>query len=217
MRRFLALIVPACLVLAGSASATHQDQRRNLTEADTSRARAMLVKRSDLPGFTVQRGRASDPHVDCPSAVSEADLTLTGEAEGPRLVLGVTSVVSASQVYESLADARASWRRATSAGGIRCATTVLRRELAKQGVRLLSFRAMAFPRVAQRRVAYRLRLSATTPQGTVPAFVDLVALMRSRAHATVTVATALVPPARSEELRLARIVARRMATAMRGS
>jgi len=55
-----------------------------------------------------------------------------------------------------------------------------------------------------------------TAQGTVPVYVDIVALLRSRGQATVIVGSAVVPPQKAEELRLARIVARRMATAMRG-
>jgi hypothetical protein len=41
--------------------------------------------------------------------------------------------------------------------------------------------------------------------------------MHSRAHASVVVGSALVAPTRAEELRLGRVVAKRMATAMRGS
>ena len=122
---------------------------------------------------------------------------------------------SAAQVYQSAGDASASWRRAVSAPGTACAAETLRREFAKQGVDLVSLRKVAFPRLAERSVAYRVTLAATTPQGQVPVYVDLVAMARSRAHATVVVGSALVPPQKAEELRLARIVAGRMAAALR--
>ena len=146
----------------------------------------------------------------------KSDLTLSGDAEGQQLALGGLFVSSAAQVYESVADASASWRRATSAPGTKCAAELLRNEFAKQGVDLVSLRKVAFPRVAERSVAYRVTLSANTPQGKLPVYVDLVAMMRSRAQATVIVGSALVTPPKAEELRLARIVAGRMATAMRG-
>ena len=60
-------------------------------------------------------------------------------------------------------------------------------------------------------------MSAATPQGEITAYVDLVALMHSRAHTTITVGSALTTPPRSEELHLARTVAKRMASAMRGA
>ena len=176
----------------------------------------MLVRKSDLPGFRV--GPPPGPEVDfyC-AALDESDLTVTGEAESRQFALDLMFAGSVSQVYESLSDANASWRRGTSAAGIRCATNVLRREFATQGTRLVSLRKLAFPRVAERTYALRATLSATTPQGNVPLYVDLLALMHSRAHATVVVGSALTPAPRSEELYLARTVAKRMRTAMRGA
>ena len=207
----------ASLVVSASALATHQNPQKRLTKADNVRARAMLVTRADLPtGFRPQLSAGPDPHVECSASVSESDLTITGDAEGPQLALGVVFVSSAARIYTSAADASASWRRSTSAAGTKCATRILRREFAKQAVRLVSLRKLSFPRVSERSVAYRVELSAMTSQGTVPVYVDIVALLRSRGQATVIVGSALVPPQRTEELRLARIVTRRMASALRG-
>ncbi len=220
MKRVRPLLVVAALLaflaLTASALATHQDPQKRLTKADNARARAMLVKRTDLPaGFQPQLSSTADPHTDCAAQVSASDLTLTGDAEGQQLALGAVFVASAAQVYESVADSSASWERAKSAAGRRCATELLRREFAKQGVDLVSVRTVSFPRVSDRSIAYRVTLSAPTAQGTVPAYVDLVAMTHSRAQATVIVGSAFVPPQRVEKLRLARIVAGRMATAMR--
>jgi hypothetical protein len=181
----------------------------------------MLITRADLPaGFQAQPATGDDPHTDCAPGVSEADLTLTGKAEGKQFAaasaaLGVALVGSAAQVYASRADAAASWRRATSASGVQCATALLRSEFAKQGIRLVSLRRTPFPNVSERTVAYRVTLSSRTPQGAVPVYVDLIALMRSRAHATVIVGRAVVAPVRADELRLARLLATRMTKAMR--
>jgi type III secretory pathway lipoprotein EscJ len=49
----------------------------------------------------------------------------------------------------------------------------------------------------------------------VPIYADVVVLSRSRALAQVFVASGLVAPSRAEEIRLARLVAGRMARAMR--
>ena len=218
MRRLLAcVLVLAFLVVSASALAAHQDPQKRLTKADNVRARALLVKRTDLPtGFGPQLSAGPDPHVGCSPSVSESDLTITGDAEGPQLALGVVFVSSAARIYESVADASASWRRSTSAAGTKCATQLLSREFAKQGVGLVSLRKISFPRVSERSAAYRVELSAMTSQGTVPVYVDIVALLRSRGQATVIVGSAVVPPQRAEELRLARIVARRMASTLRG-
>jgi hypothetical protein len=213
---FLALAL-AALAIAGAALANHLDPKKRITPADQARARAMLLKKTDLPApfRAVPRG-GGEPHIDCPQVVSEADLTVTGDAEGTQFVLGPVSVNSASQVYESAADASASWRRGTSPAGTRCLTHLLRQEFQRQGVRLVSLRKTAFPQVSERTVAYRVTLSAETSQGAVPLYADVVVLSRSRALAQVFVASGLVPPDRGEEIRLARLVAGRMARAMRG-
>ena len=218
MRRLISCLLLGCLVVVGAAAANHQDPQKRLTKADNARARAMLVKQSDLPaGFRVQPSSDDDPHYTCPASVSEADLTLTGEAHGKSFTTGVTFVESGSQVYESDADARASWRRSTSTAGIGCLSTLLRREYAKQGLNLVSLRKTAFPRVGERTIAFRIEIAAQSAQGTVPIFIDLVAQLHSRAQATVIVGAGVVAPPRAEEVRLARLVADRMARAMRGA
>jgi hypothetical protein len=217
MRRSLALALVLVLALVGGAAAlaARGDPQKRIAPADQARAKAMLVRPADLPGF---RAGPAGPEGDfyC-RALDESDLTLTGHANGRQFALGTVSVGSAAQVYESLADARSAWRRATSPAGVRCARTMLAREFAKRGARLVSLEKTAFPRLAQQTAVFRATLSATTPQGTLTVYVDLVALMHSRAHASVVVGSALVVPTRAEELRLGRVVAKRMATAMRGS
>jgi hypothetical protein len=216
--RRLVLLATALLALvaAGSAVADHLDPQKRITPADQARARAMLLKQADLPaGFQGSPTGIGEPHVNCSQAVSEADLTQTGDAEGLQFIRGTTSVNSGAQIYESAADATASWRRGTSAAGIQCLTSLLRREFARQGIRLVSFRKIAFPRVAQRTVAYRVTLALETPQGTVRLFADVVVMSHSRALTQVFVASALTAPSRAEELRLARLVAGRMARVMR--
>jgi hypothetical protein len=215
MRRLVALVLVLALTGTGAALAARGDPQKRITPADQARAKAMLVRPADLPGFRPQR---SGPEGDfyC-EALDESDLTLTGEAEGRQLALGTVFIGSAAQVYRSLADARASWRRATSPAGVRCAQRVLSREFANTGGRLLSLRKISFPRLSQQTVVFRAKLVAATAQGDLPVYIDLVALMHSRAHATMVIGSALVAPTRAEEVRLARVVAKRMATAMRGS
>ena len=216
--RLVLLVCAVGLVATGSALADHQEPQKRITPADQARARAMLLKQSDFPpGF--KRDPASnepDPHADCPQSVSEADLTLTGDVEGPSFERDVLSVQSIAQIYESVADASASWRRGTSAAGIGCARDLLRREFAKEQIRLVSLREIAFPRVGQRTVAYRFALSAKQGQLTFKFYLDLVVIMHSRAHAQIITGSAFQPFPRAESVRLARVVAGRMARAMRG-
>jgi hypothetical protein len=215
MRRLLAIALVLALAGGGAALAARGDPQKRITPADQARAKAMLVRPADLPGF---RATPSSSVGDfyC-KALDESDLTLTGEAQGRQLALATVLVGSSAQVYESVGDARTAWRRALSPAGVRCAKLVLGREFARQGARLVSLSRISFPRVAQQTTAFRATLSGTTPQGELRVYVDVVALMHARAQASVVVGSALVVPTRAQEVRLARTVAKRMATAMRGS
>jgi hypothetical protein len=72
-----------------------------------------------------------------------------------------------------------------------------------------------FPRVADRTAAIRAVISGTTAQGDVRAWIDVMMLARSRAHVQLVVGSVFTPPARADELRLARVLAGRMARATR--
>jgi hypothetical protein len=215
-RALVVVVVVLVLVAAGAALAARGDPQKRITPADQARARAMLLRPADLPAYRVLPAASDTGDFYCP-ALDASALTLTGEAAGKRLVLDFVIATSSSEVWESRADAQAAWRKSTNAAGVACARTVLRREFAKQGARLESLRQVPFPRVASRTVAFRVSLLTRTPQGEVPIILELVALMHSRAHATVAVSSALVPPDRPLTLQLARTTAKRMARAMRGA
>lgn len=215
VRRPLVFIVLLALLPVGSAFANHFDPKRNIRPADQARAKAMLLRKSDLaPGY-VARSSGGAAHLNC-APLDESDLTLTGEAESPLWVAGLTFVSSYANVYTSASDASASWRRSTSVAGRKCVATEFQRLGGPTGVRLVSLKELKFPRVAPRTVVYRL-LFELQAQGGAPLIIDLVALSRSRAQAYFLVASAGGVPPKGEELRLARFVAARMATAMQGS
>jgi hypothetical protein len=173
----------------------------------------MLLRKADVGlAFRAVPRSSQRPNVYCP-ALDESDLTLTGEAESPTFQGGVEFVSSLAQVYESKADSAASWKRGTSGAGERCARDEFRREFRGQGATLELFRQTAFPRLAERSVAYRLVISS---QG-VRVFLDVLALEQGRAQCALLFGSALTPMPRDVELRLARTVARRMAKAMQDS
>jgi hypothetical protein len=207
----------ALLAAAGEALATHGDPQEKLTPADNARARAMLLRKSDLgPGYTSTKPSTAEPHFYC-RALDESDLTVTGDAESPEFERGFVFASSVAQVYESVADAAASWKRGTSAAGERCARVLLRKGFAREGVRLVSMRRLVFPRVSSRSIAYRVELAGESQGVAVTVVLDLVVLMHSRAQAALFFGSAFVPVPRADEIRLARVVASRMATAMRGA
>jgi hypothetical protein len=212
--KWLVVALLACMLVVSSAAlAGRGDPQEKIVPADQARAKAMLLRSADFsPVFTATPPSDVAKDVYC-EALDESDLTITGEAESPSFQGGVELGSSLAQVYESRADSSASWRRGTSAAGEKCAQDSFRKRFQKNGVSLESFRRLAFPRFAERSIAYRLTASS---QG-VRVYFDVVVLKQSRAQAALLLGSGLAPMPKAEELRLTRSVAGRMAKAMRGS
>ncbi|MGH3137419.1 MAG: hypothetical protein ACRDPV_13110 [Gaiellaceae bacterium] len=215
MRRLLVFGLLLALLPVGTALASHLDPQKKIRPADQARARAMLFKKADFGSGVRTQPNAADAHVTC-RGVSQSDLTVTGEAESPTFIGGVTAFSSSAQVYRTLADSNGGWRRSTGAGAAKCLELVLSREYSKQGLTLQSFRKRAFPRVGHGSVAFRVVLSGESQGVTVSFTLDVIGLLYSRAQVALAVVS-LSPPTKPEEVRLARIVAGRMAKAMGGS
>ena len=213
MRIGIALVLT--LALTGSALADHLDPEKRIRAADQARAKAMLLRPSDLPGFQRQPSQSRDPHLTC-RALDESDLTVTGDAESSTWAASVVFVTSSATVYATSSDAATSWRRGSSAAGLRCLREELGRAFASQGARISALRRIRFPALANRSAAYRLTLTGESQGQTLTLFIDFVVIRQGRALAGLVVGTGFVRPDRASEIRLARVLASRAAKAMRG-
>jgi hypothetical protein len=213
MRRAFALLLVLALTAAGAAVAGKGDPQKRITPADQARAKAMLLRKSDVgAGFRVGPALGGSSDLYC-KALDESDLTLTGEAQSPTFQGGVETVSSLSRVYRSLRDSSASWRRGTSRAGERCVRAEFGGALVAAGGTLESFGRVDFPDLAERTSAYRLVVSS---QG-LRAYLDVVGLKQGRAQVALLFGSALTPVPHEVEVRVARAVARRMKAAMRGA
>jgi hypothetical protein len=222
MRAVVAILLSGLLLVACASVAlgARGKPKRAITPVDQARAKAMLVRRTDLAsGVTTRPAPKDEPDVYC-AALDESDLTVTGHAQSPYFdfaVQGVRvrSISSGADVYSTLAQANASWRRGTSAAGQRCLQRQTARVLAPSGITATSFTRTSFPRVASKTVRFRLTASVTAPTGeTVPLFYDLVFLQHSRAQVGIAFFSVLVPFSLRDEVALARVVADRQRRAM---
>jgi len=213
--KLFAIVALAALVVTATALAGRGAPREKFNAADQARARTMVLRQRDLPGLDAHPGTSGgDTSFSC-AALDESDLTLTGDADSPDFSGGTAFVSSEAQVYESVADGTAAWKRDTSAAGVKCLESTLRKDFAKQGLALHSFRRLAFPQVSQRASAFRLLLSGQAQGITVNVFVDVVVLLQSRAEVFLTVGSGLVPTVKAVDVRLAKVLAGRMKAAMR--
>ena len=199
-------------MVAGIAAASRGDPKQEIRPADQARAKAMLIRRGDLgKGFT--RAKSSPGNSSHCKALDESDLVLTGTAESPLFQSDAgRAVYSDGQVYKTEAQNAASWRRGTSAAGSKCIEVVIRHDAKLSHLRLVSFRWVAFPRVAPHVAAYRAVVRSANG---APGMVDSVAFRNGRAQSHIFFAGGPSGYPRDEEVRLARIVAGRTAAAMR--
>lgn len=199
-------------VLAGSALAGRGDPEIRFTPADQARARSMLIRQADMGSFRAIP-TADDPDTPYCAALDESDLTLTGRANSRSFTAGTEFAVSRAYVYASRADASSSWRRGTSTAGQSCLRQALLLQLSGTPVRLISFEKMAFPRLPVRSVTYRI----VAGRNGVRLYLDLIALQHARGEVSIVYGTVVTQPPKSEDVRLAKVVATRMMRAMRGA
>ena len=216
MRCLLAALLFLTLAVSGSALAARGDPQEKLTPADQARARAMLLRKADL-GLGFGATPTGEPSFSSCAALDESDLTVSGKAQTPTFTGGLVTVSTIAALYVSRRDANLSWKRGTSAAGEKCLRQTSGREFAKGGFRLVSFRKTPFPKLAQKTIAFRLVLAGPSQAGSIRVYIDFVVLQQSRAQAAVFFGSAIDPLERPERLRLARLVATRMAKAMRGA
>lgn len=218
----VALVLGLLVSASGAALAARGDPQKRITRADQARAKAMLIRRSDL-GAGFKAKPASNGHLYCGSD-DESHLTLTGNAGSPdfRSTKRKYFVVGGgSEVYKSLAQAKLAWKQQTSPATVRCARNSFLRD-ARHAFRgelsaSLVVHRVFFPRVARHTFAFEVVTDVSGPGGDVEIVEFLIALGYSRAIAFVGFVSAFRAPSLQYEIRLSRIVATRMQRAMRAA
>jgi hypothetical protein len=213
-------IALVALATCAAALAARGDPKEALTKADQARAKAMLLRKSDLAtGFTSSPSGKS-PDFYC-KAIDESDLTVTGKADSPDFTLQSAAkfffVSSSANIYRTAAQAVSSWRRNTSPAGETCAKQVLGDSFKGSKVTLRSLSRMSFPKLAPLTISYRVTAGISASGNTVPLYFDLVVLEQGRAQVSLVVGSAGAPLARSELVQFARLTAGRIADAMKGA
>ena len=212
-KRFVLCLLLA-LVAVGVAAAARGDPQERFTPADQARARAMLLRKADFgPGWKASKPSDDEDDFYC-KALDESDLVLTGEGESLDFEKKAVFAGSVSYVYETSRQSAESWRRSTSAAGLRCAERYFRYLAKSEGYpRLVSLRRIAFPRLAPQTAAFRITFKVET----TPMIMDLIMMRDGRAQAGPVVGGTPSAFPRAEEVRLAKLIAGRMATAMSGA
>ena len=195
---------------AGAAVAATGDPVEQHTRADMAKARASMLRLSDLG--TGWKAVTVKGEPDCRSFhPDESDLVETGAAN--RLFgAGGSRVGSSAVLYRTTKQALASWRRTVKAAELNCALEGLRSSL-PAGARATTVRLgrLAFPSLAPRTAAFRMVTRVTgLPQGSILLYTDVIVLGRGRTIAGLLTGNPGSPVPVTAERNLAAIVALRM-------
>jgi hypothetical protein len=213
----MALVVSAALlalaVAATVLAANPSKEKIRITAAGRAQARAEVVRHADVGagwsgGF--KKPQLSSTLPDCRYQPKQSDLVLIGAAETTWQKQALV-IDAESQVLRRATMVRLDWRRTVTAPQVQ---PCLKREFAKSvgpGGRLVSFRQVAFPRLATYTRAYRAIADIKTALGKVRLEIDLVLFGAGRNELTLS----LTGPApaksylRHNALRLAHLLVRR--------
>jgi hypothetical protein len=185
----LVLALPA----AAAAAVDPRAPRQQHTAADTKRARAIVLRLSDLAaGWKLDP--PANPGPPCTARPDESDLVQTAKLD-PTFTWkdGVTNLGSEVDVFRTAADARKDWRLSTRS---LLATCLLQGARAGAGknvrVTLVSAQTLAAPKGVERGLHYRFVFARRTTQ-TANLVVDVVAIGRGRVNAVLHSVTVRTP------------------------
>jgi hypothetical protein len=211
-RRLCVALLGATIVVGGAAAASGDPERRDIRPADQARAARATLRARDVPsGFTASRPPAAKNNgpLTCPGFQPDlSDLTITGEALS--LVFqsqAGTTIFSSAEVYKSTHDEHEAWRRTARREALRCVARTLE-AVSASGLRVSVTRRLVRvpPQVGERAISFRITATISGQGISVPAWIDLLAVARGRADATLLLSTVrFAPPAALERTLLGKL------------
>jgi hypothetical protein len=213
-RAALATLTAVALGLAAAtaaepASAPPSKEQIHFTAADQAAARAAVVRLRDLGSSGWQGGRVKPDltsGLSCPGYTpKQSDLVLTGAAETAWHRTGL-AVRSVAQVLKTRAMVARDWARTVAdPRALACLRGAVTKGLTSSE-RLVSFKRLAFPRLATYATAYRALIDVSAQGAHARVLVDLVLVGHSRTELTLMLAApaSAGPSIAAADARLAR-------------
>jgi hypothetical protein len=209
--RTVACVVGLGLMFVQAALAADKQPIR-FNAADQAAAKAVTLKAADLgPGW---KGGPKKPDLSqddkCVTKVS--DLVITGAASSKFQGPGV-SITTESEILQSPSMVAADWQRSVGNAGV---MACIRSELMKSdeaGVTMVSFKRVAFPKLAPYAARFRTVLDYDQSGSPVRAVIDMVVIGKGRTEITLILTTRYADRAQADiaEQALAKLLLRRVA------
>lgn len=209
--RTVACVVGLGLMFVQAALAADKQPIR-FNAADQAAAKAVTLKAADLGAGWKGGPKKPDLSQDdkCPTKVS--DLVITGAASSKFQGPGV-SVTTESEILQSPSMVATDWLRSIGNAGV---MACIRSEFMKTdeaGVTMVSFKRVAFPKLAQHAARFRTVADYDQSGSPVRAVIDMVLLGKGRTEITLILTTRYADRAQADivEQALAKLLLRRVA------
>jgi len=206
------VLIAALLALAVAGAA--QANQIKLNKADQALARAAVVHQADL-GASGWRGGSKKPDLASGSGCvnyhpKDSDLVTTGAAE-TEWTNGALTFNSEVVLLKTATMVGADWHRSIRPAALVCLKQLLGRELGTKA-RIVSAARTGFSPVARYTANFRLVFDVSTGGRRVRILVDVLLVGKGRAEMTLTTIApyAARVAVQAAELRLARVVAKRL-------
>lgn len=209
----LAATLLAATLLAATAAATVPT---HATPGGMALAQRVLLRRGDLGrGWTGSPAPKAAPGLTCPAfSPALSGVVQAGAAASPTYQQSATGPFASqtAYAYANGAEEQTVWREVARPHLLTCVAASLVRS-ASGGVhfRVTSKRLETLPGLPVDAIGYRVTGTATVPDQTVNVYLDVLLLGGGSAVTELSFSSFLQPVARAVELRLARIVAGRIA------
>jgi hypothetical protein len=178
-------------------------------------ARQELLRRSDMgPGWTSTPSPKTVPGLTCPAFTPAlSGVMQTGAAISPTFQATSTGPFASqtAYAYANESEEQTAWREVARPRLLTCVAASLVRSTRGAHFAVTSKRLLPFPDLPVHAIGYRVAGTASVPNQTVNVYLDVVLLGAATTVTEVSVSSFLQPPALALELRLARIVAGRVA------
>lgn len=178
-------------------------------------ARHELLRRSDLGrGWTSTPAPKAVPGLTCPAFTPAlSGVVQTGAAISPTFQATSTGPFASqtAYMYANASEAQTVWREVARPHLLTCVAASLVRSARGAHFAVTSKRVLTLPGLPVHAIGYRVAGTASVPNQTVNVYLDVLLLGAGTTVTELSVSRFLQPPSRGFELRLARIVAGRVA------
>jgi hypothetical protein len=211
----VALVCAASIALVAAGAALADKEKVHLTSSGQAAAHAAVLKKADLGSATGWTGGSKKPEINsgtgCKSfQPKQSDLVLIGAAETVWKHAGI-EFDSQAQVLQTPEMVRLDWKRTVLAPQVMpCLKSNVVKSLTASE-RLVSFKRLAFPKVATYTRAYRAVMDVKSGSSTVRVFTDILAIGRGNVELTIgtTALYAGEASVKAAEVRLAKLLVSR--------